>query len=266
MSIRIMSAVWALPLADSEKLVLLALADCANDDGVCWPSIAALVRKCSKSDRTIQAAIKSLAAAGHLSRLERPGKGVLYTIHPTPEAASPPKRLPPETVAPTPEAASDKPSRTPITSSDASHPTRRTHPAPAGKPGSAGSADGQSAAPVAKRRWPKDMPPPAGVTEDQWAGYIDHRKAKRNTLTPRAYELLVDKLDKHATADWPPGRIVDLMVERGWLSFELPWLTNATENRNAQRPHHERPSGAIESRRRFREQHQLEPVGSDLDG
>jgi hypothetical protein len=81
-SIRIMSLVWTTALPDSEKLVLLALADCANDDGVCWPSMRALVAKCSKTDRTIQAAIKSLANAGHLTRVERPGKGVLYTIHP----------------------------------------------------------------------------------------------------------------------------------------------------------------------------------------
>lgn len=82
MSIRIMTAVWDTQLPDSEKIVLLALADCANDEGLCWPSMATLTAKCSKSDRTIQAAIKSLAAAGHLTREERPGKGCRYTIHP----------------------------------------------------------------------------------------------------------------------------------------------------------------------------------------
>lgn len=111
MSVRIMAAVWLVKLPDSEKLVLLALADCANDEGGCWPSMATLADKCSKSDRTVQASIKSLCAAGHLTRNEKPGKGVDYTVHPrsdcTPEVASPPKRT-----TPTPEAASDKPSRT----------------------------------------------------------------------------------------------------------------------------------------------------------
>ena len=105
-----MTAVWELTLPDSEKLALLALADCANDEGLCWPSMATLARKCSKSDRTLQKAIMSLSEKGHLSRDERPGKGVLYRIHPrsdvTPEAASPPKS---ETN--TPEAASDNPKR-----------------------------------------------------------------------------------------------------------------------------------------------------------
>ena len=106
-----MTVVWDICLPDSEKLALLALADCANDEGLCWPSMATLARKCSKSDRTVQKAIQSLCEKGHLSRDERPGKGVLYQIHPrsdcTPEKASPPKGT-----TQTPEAASDKPSRT----------------------------------------------------------------------------------------------------------------------------------------------------------
>jgi hypothetical protein len=37
-----MTLVWELELPDSEKLVLLALADCANDEGHCWPGMNAL--------------------------------------------------------------------------------------------------------------------------------------------------------------------------------------------------------------------------------
>jgi hypothetical protein len=112
-----MTAVWALALPDSEKIVLLALADCANDEGHCWPGMASLVAKCSKSDRTIQAAIKALCDAGHLTRREVPGKGCNYTVHPrsdfTPEATSPREDFgtPPKPVRDTPEAASGKPSK-----------------------------------------------------------------------------------------------------------------------------------------------------------
>lgn len=82
MSIRVMSQVWELELPDSEKLVLLALADAANDEGQCWPSMRTLAGKCSKSDRTVQAAIKLLVDKGHLSRIETPGKGCRYYVHP----------------------------------------------------------------------------------------------------------------------------------------------------------------------------------------
>src|SRR4249919_1556589 len=123
MSVRMMSLVWELVLPDSEKLVLLALADCANDEGHCWPSMATLSKKCSKSDRTIQACVKMLCVKGHLTRREVLGKGCNYTVHPivrfdTPEAAAPrsdfpPKAAPqpPKPVRDTPEAASDKPSK-----------------------------------------------------------------------------------------------------------------------------------------------------------
>lgn len=125
-----MTAVWSLQLPDSEKLVLLALADCANDEGYCWPSMATLATKCSKSDRTVQASIKALVNAGHLTRNEIVGKGCSYTVHPTPEAASPPKPLrpakaaPPKPVRETPEAASDKPSLNHHASTEASPPTK----------------------------------------------------------------------------------------------------------------------------------------------
>jgi hypothetical protein len=84
--------------------VLLALADCANDEGGCWPSMKTLADKCSKTDRTVQAAIKSLVSKGHLTRKETPGKGCHYFVHPTPEAASPRKDFAPKKVRATPEA------------------------------------------------------------------------------------------------------------------------------------------------------------------
>lgn len=114
-----MTRVWDLELPDSDKIVLLALADCANDEGHCWPSVASLVRKCSKSERTIQASIKRLVDEGLLLRREVPGKGCNYTVLPkTP--AEPAGRshctgaltAPAQRTTPTPAAAADKPSRT----------------------------------------------------------------------------------------------------------------------------------------------------------
>jgi hypothetical protein len=119
MSVRMMTLVWELDLPDSEKLVLLALADCANDEGHCWPGMNTLKRKCSKSDRTVQLAIKMLCAKGHLTRREVLGKGCNYTVHPILRMASDPRsRFAPEESSPpkgttqTPEVASGKPSRT----------------------------------------------------------------------------------------------------------------------------------------------------------
>jgi hypothetical protein len=111
MSVRMMTLVWELDLPDSEKLVLLALADCANDEGHCWPGMTTLKKKCTKSDRTIQLAIKMLCGKGHLTRREVPGKGCNYTVRPRGNGAAG-VTSPPKGTTQTPEAASGKPSRT----------------------------------------------------------------------------------------------------------------------------------------------------------
>jgi hypothetical protein len=114
-----MTRVWDLELPDSDKIVLLALADCANDEGHCWPSVASLVRKCSKSERTIQASIKRLVDEGLLIRREVLGKGCNYTVLPRSPATTAPRSdnapaetAPPQPLPQTPAAAADKPSRT----------------------------------------------------------------------------------------------------------------------------------------------------------
>lgn len=112
-----MSAVWQLELPDSQKIVLLALADSANDEGHCWPSMRSLVAKCSKSERTIQGVIKELVDGGHLTRREVVGKGCNYTVHPRIDCAPQPQRPrseqhePPQPLRSTPAAVADKPSK-----------------------------------------------------------------------------------------------------------------------------------------------------------
>lgn len=115
MSIRLMSLAWDAELADSDKLVLLALADWSDDTGLCWPSIPQIAKKCSKSERTVQASIHSLEDAGHLSRKVIVGKGCRYTVHPrrdcTPAEIAPPQKLRPAAVAGTPAAAAPNTSK-----------------------------------------------------------------------------------------------------------------------------------------------------------
>lgn len=61
-----MNWVWAQRLAPAAKMVLLALADAADDDGVCWPSVPMLADKCSISTRTVRRILQDLVANGLL--------------------------------------------------------------------------------------------------------------------------------------------------------------------------------------------------------
>ena len=109
MSIKLMCAAFDAEVPSTQKLVLLALCDNANDEGHCFPSISTLERKCSLSDRAVQLAVGWLEANGFLTRQFRTGRATLYVM--TPERRSPPNDVhprtiftpPPNDVHPTPE-------------------------------------------------------------------------------------------------------------------------------------------------------------------
>lgn len=81
-----MSAVWALDLGPSEKFVLLALADNANDDGTCWPSVATICSKTSLAERTVRKLIHKLQGLGQVIISERYGRSNVFTVTPAPRA------------------------------------------------------------------------------------------------------------------------------------------------------------------------------------
>lgn len=64
---------WALeaPVADSiQKFVLVALANYADEFGVCWPSQATLTTHCACSVRKVRQCLKELDAGGYIRRFE----------------------------------------------------------------------------------------------------------------------------------------------------------------------------------------------------
>ena len=67
MSILAMTWAWGLTGLDQpQTLVLLALADTANDAGVCWPSQAEIGRKARMSDRSVRTHVRALEGLGLL--------------------------------------------------------------------------------------------------------------------------------------------------------------------------------------------------------
>lgn len=121
MSIKIMSIVWdADGLDAAEKIVLLSLADHADDTGKCYPSTARLCRKTSLTERGVQGVVSRLKAKGWLSITIGGGKSGsnLYTITPAPYAPPhppPPRTMrtpPPHPVPQTPAPGAPKPSVT----------------------------------------------------------------------------------------------------------------------------------------------------------
>lgn len=100
MSIKLMSAVWDADLTPTKKLVLLALADQANDDGLCWPSVGTIEKRTGLAERGVQIALAELEEANHLKRKFRSGHSTYYYIHP--RTTCTPHEMPPAPRAPTP--------------------------------------------------------------------------------------------------------------------------------------------------------------------
>ena len=82
-----MSILWMTRVFESsepqgtERLMLLALADNANDQGVCWPSMRHLASKCALGGvRAARKVVARLEAEGFVRREEVPGKVTRYHL------------------------------------------------------------------------------------------------------------------------------------------------------------------------------------------
>lgn len=83
MSIKVMTEVWdEAPFKGGDLLVLLALADFANDDGRCYPAVETIARKTRLTTRAVQLAMREMAAEGwlHIEDRGRVHETNIYTI------------------------------------------------------------------------------------------------------------------------------------------------------------------------------------------
>jgi hypothetical protein len=194
MSVSVMAAVWTLDLPPREKLVLLALADCANDEGRCWPSASTLARKTGEGERTVRRAVQSLIRKKVLHQHQRSGTSPIYTVTPCQSGTR-------ANAAPLPGRPSPPAGAAPKTS------------------GTVKGSEAHASSPRAK------FSAPEGVSADQWDAF---RKQRKKPLNERSYALLSNKLRVLAENGYPPGEMVDLAIERGWETvFEPRTFSNA---------------------------------------
>lgn len=76
-------------------------------------------------------------------------------------------------------------------------------------------------------RFPSAFPCPAWADEPVWADLLKNRKAKRLPNTATAHRKFVQAVEVMADEAWPPGRLLEAIVARGWAGAYDP-----RENRN----------------------------------
>ena len=83
MSLKWTKQIWASTELShpTDRLMLLALADNANDEGLCWPSVETLRRRSSlKTRRGARKVLERLEAGTFIERVERPGRSNVYRL------------------------------------------------------------------------------------------------------------------------------------------------------------------------------------------
>ena len=81
MSTVVMAVCWPIQIPSTPKAVLISLADQANDQGLCWPSIAGIAERTCFGRTAVMAAIKWLAAAELLSIAKTGGRTNHYRLN-----------------------------------------------------------------------------------------------------------------------------------------------------------------------------------------
>lgn len=206
------------------KLVLLKLADNANDKGECWPSYQHIAEACETSRRSVIAHIDTLRMLGFVQKVCRSGEkgnsSNVYILTLGGADAS----LPSELFAP------DGGERiSPLSENYSPEVVQEIH-----YPGASGSlSPGESLAPRTSHysepvREPVKTNPlplsgkktkfkplaekPENVSADVWGDWVEHRREIRHPLTPTTCKRIKSMLENHVN----PDAVINLSIERGW--------------------------------------------------
>lgn len=209
-----------LQMPPSQKAVLMALADFANDSGQCWPSIRAICEWTCYSERAVRNAIRQLEAAGHIAcEVSRGRTSSLYTITPNPAgdaafnpasddnpaygAGSPTRHLTTSTRQQVPPTRQEMPPTRQQVPPNHQEPPRTTNKA-------------------TKRKAPADAAVrPDEVSEQVWADWLSLRKAKKAPVTPT---VLRNALSEATKAGLPLERFLEIWCLRGSQGLQADWL------------------------------------------
>ena len=230
MSVKIMAAVYDSDLSDVyDVAVMLALANHADDEGRCYPSVRRISELARCSERKAQNVIKGLQDRGYLRIDQQAGpRGVnVFYVIPTPAHCAPPHDVHPAQRAPHPRTACTPPPHT-------------VHPTPAQRAPEP-SINHQE---TSEKRQTRDVHDAleAFAGSEAVASFIAFRRKMKKPLTLTGAKRLAKTLDEIRKLGGDPDDALALAEERGWQSIKADWYFKETGNdaqpsHDASRPH-----------------------------
>jgi hypothetical protein len=236
---------WALGVKvdrSSAKFVLVAMANLANSDMTCFPSIPYLSDATCQDRKTVIENIKRLKDSGHISdtgaRKGATGQVIVYQLNSTENGTIKPIQTVPKTddnstvfpieqsrfslltVPKTDSNSTENGTRTPQYTSIHHKDTTRTPAKP------------EASTPFVLPDW---------VPVDAWAGYLEMRKKKNKVPTDRARDLVVKELAKMRLAGHDLEAALDNSTKNGWTDVYAP--KPAQQARGSPPPQASRHSG-----------------------
>ena len=212
---------WVLGLKverSSAKFVLVAMANCANNDLTCWPSIQYLADATCQDRKTVLENIKRLKDAGFIADTElrkgHTGQVIVYQLK-NPENGTvkeSQKRNSTENgTVPKPEANSPvfsvKQSRfSVVTVPKTGHGTIK-------EPSIEPSRNHKSAAAFVLPQW---------IPIETWSAFMETRKAKKAKSTDYALGLIVESLENFSRDGHDPIEILKNSIKGGWSDVYEP--------------------------------------------
>lgn len=228
MSTKMMAIVWPLQMPPSPKAVLVSLADNANDEGHCFPSISTMCERTCLGRTAVIDAVKWLEQHQAIRADRSNGRHTTYTL--TPEAftnqsakrtGSPSldepdqsaSRTGPSLVEPAnPSATRTSPPPEPVRETDGTSP-------PAGRDQSARRT--LTVKEPSRNRQRESAPErPDEVPEQAWSDWLLVRKGKRAVLTATALDGVRSEARK---AGIGLGDAIRICAERSWVGFRADW-------------------------------------------
>lgn len=223
-----MSLCWPLQMPPTPKAVLISLADNANDQGVCWPSIATISERTCFSERAVQNAIKWLESTGALQADRSNGRHTSYTVTPKtyrqpPQEMHPAGDAPPHQMHHTPAGGAPDP-RSRCVGPPQEVPTNRKEPSlePSGNRKGKARDDLIGVEQLVAE----------GVDAQIAKDWLTLRKVKKLPLTPSAWKATKEQAQQVGLTS---AQAVAYSVGENWGGFKALWYLRNTQQGSGNR-------------------------------